>query len=147
MNFKILRLLLGLPCFLTTEAISKTKPNIIYIYADDLGYGELGCYGQQKIKTPNLDRLAKEGLRFTQHYCSAPVSAPSRCMLMTGRHSGHAYIRDNYEMGNGNGQMPLPEGTSTIPKMLKNAGYTNGVIGKWGLGTNNLNWCTVKTGF
>lgn len=74
---------------------AQQKPNIIYIYADDLGYGELGCYGQQKIKTPNLDQIAKEGIRFTQHYTSAPVCAPARCMLMTGKHSGHSYIRGN----------------------------------------------------
>src|SRR6218665_1225761 len=73
-------------------------PNIIYIYADDLGYGELGCYGQQKIRTPNLDRMAAEGIRFTQHYSGAPVCAPSCCMLMTGKHSGHAYIRGNHEL-------------------------------------------------
>jgi len=114
-------------------------PNIIYIYADDLGYGELGCYGQQRIKTPNLDRMAKEGMRFTQHYSSAPVCAPSRAMLMTGKHGGHAYIRGNYEMGGfedstEGGQMPLPEGIFTLPKMLKNAGYATAMSGKWGLG-------------
>jgi arylsulfatase A-like enzyme len=76
-----------------------SKPNIIYIYADDLGYGELGSYGQTKIKTPNLDRMAKEGMRFTQHYSGAPVCAPSRSILMTGKHSGHSYIRGNYELG------------------------------------------------
>src|SRR5687768_16709174 len=101
---------------------SHKLPNIIYIYADDMGYGELGCYGQQKIKTPNLDRMAKEGMRFTQHYSGAPVCAPSRAMLMTGKHGGHSYIRGNYEMGGfedstEGGQMPLPEGTFTIPKM------------------------------
>ena len=92
----------------------KPKPNIIYIYADDLGYGELGSYGQTKIKTPNLDKLAAEGMRFTQHYSSAPVCAPSRCMLMTGKHGGHSYIRGNYELGGftdstEGGQMPLYE--------------------------------------
>jgi arylsulfatase A len=75
------------------------KPNIIYIYADDLGYGELGSYGQKKIKTPYLDQMAREGMRFTQHYSSAPVCAPSRCMLMTGKNPGHTYIRGNYELG------------------------------------------------
>ena len=70
-------------------------PNIIYIYADDLGYGELGCYGQDKIRTPHLDRLASDGIRFTQHYTGAPVCAPARCMLMTGQHAGHSYIRLN----------------------------------------------------
>lgn len=114
-------------------------PNIIYIYADDLGYGEIGCYGQQKIKTPNIDRLAKEGIRFTQHYTSAPVCAPARCMLMTGKHGGHSYIRGNYELGEfadnkEGGQMPLPDGIYTLPMMLKKAGYTTALCGKWGLG-------------
>ncbi|HRO71490.1 MAG TPA: sulfatase-like hydrolase/transferase, partial [Chitinophagaceae bacterium] len=81
------------------QKVSQNTPNIIYIYADDLGYGELGSYGQQKIKTPQLDRLAKEGVRFTQHYAGAPVCAPSRAMLMTGKHAGHSYIRGNYELG------------------------------------------------
>ena len=128
------------------------KPNIIYIYADDLGYGELGSYGQTKIKTPNLDRLAKEGIRFTQHYTSTPVCAPARCMLMTGRHGGHSYIRGNYELGGfadstEGGQMPLPEGTFTIAKMMKQAGYTTGAIGKWGLGMVNTTGDPNKQGF
>lgn len=115
------------------------KPNIIYIYADDLGYGEIGPYGQKLIKTPNLDKMANEGMKFTQHYTSSPVCAPARGMLMTGKHGGHSYIRGNYEMGGftdetEGGQMPLPEGTFTIPKMLKSVGYTTGIIGKWGLG-------------
>lgn len=121
------------------QGVSKKLPNIIYIYADDLGYGELGCYGQQKIKTPNLDRMAKEGIRFTQHYAGAPVCAPSRAMLMTGKHAGHSYIRGNYELGGfgdeeEGGQMPLPEGIFTLPGMLKQVGYTTGMSGKWGLG-------------
>ena len=131
---------------------STKLPNIIYIYADDLGYGELGCYGQQKIKTPNLDRMAKEGMRFTQHYSSAPVCAPSRAMLMTGKHGGHAYIRGNYELGGfedstEGGQMPLPEGTFTIPKMLKNAGYTTAMSGKWGLGMPGTTGDPLLQGF
>lgn len=128
--------------FLTFSIFPQTKskkPNIIYIYADDLGYAELGSYGQKKIKTPNLDRMAGEGIRFTQHYSGAPVCAPSRTMLMTGKHSGHSYIRGNYELGGYSddtegGQMPLPEGTFTIAKMLKNAGYSTAIVGKWGLG-------------
>ena len=76
-----------------------TTPNIIFILADDLGYAELGCYGQQKIETPNLDRLAAQGMRFTQHYSGSPVCAPSRCTLLIGKHTGHAYVRDNYEVG------------------------------------------------
>lgn len=131
---------------------SVQKPNVIYIYADDMGYGELGCYGQQKIKTPNIDKLAAEGIRFTQHYTGAPVCAPARCMLMTGRHSGHAYIRGNYELGgfedsNEGGQMPLPENTFTIAGMMKAAGYVTGAIGKWGLGMSDNTGDPNKQGF
>ncbi|NSL91109.1 arylsulfatase [Chitinophaga sp. Mgbs1] len=136
-------LLAALPllCFSQSAVKKKTgkKPNIIYIYADDLGYGELGCYGQTKIRTPHLDQMAAEGVKFTQHYASTPVCAPSRCMLMTGRHGGHSYIRGNYEFGGfadstEGGQMPLPENTLTIARMLKGAGYATGAVGKWGLG-------------
>ena len=131
---------------------SKNKPNIIYIYADDMGYAELGCYGQTKIKTPNLDLMAKQGMRFTQHYTSTPVCAPARCMLMTGKHGGHSYIRGNYEMGGfadslEGGQMPLPEGTFTVAKMMKNAGYTTALTGKWGLGMNNTTGSPLNQGF
>ena len=113
------------------------KPNIIYILADDLGYRELGCYGQEKIKTPNIDKLAAEGMRFLQHYSGSPVCAPSRCTLMTGKHTGHAFVRDNHEIGeweSGLGQLPLPDSELTVAKILKNQGYTTGAIGKWGLG-------------
>lgn len=134
------------------QPLKKQKPNIIYIYADDLGYDELGCYGQQKIKTPNLDRIAKEGMRFTQHYTGTPVCAPARCMLMTGKHGGHSYIRGNYELGGfedstEGGQMPLPEGTFTIAKLLKQAGYITGAIGKWGLGMANTTGDPNRQGF
>ena len=109
------------------------KPNIIYILADDLGYGELGCYGQKKIHTPNLDRLAAQGVRFTQHYSGSTVCAPSRCCLLTGKHTGHAYIRDNGELPT-EGQRPIPADTTTLGHVLQRAGYKTGVIGKWGLG-------------
>ena len=127
-------------------------PNIIYILADDLGYGELGAYGQEKIKTPNLDRLAAEGMRFTQHYTGAPVCAPSRYMFLTGAHAGHAYIRGNYELGqfedeNEGGQMPIPETTPTLAKMLKTAGYQTAMVGKWGLGMNNTTGSPLVQGF
>jgi arylsulfatase A-like enzyme len=127
-------------------------PNIIYIYADDLGYGELGSYGQQKIKTPHLDRMAGEGVRFTQHYASSPVCAPSRAMLMTGKHGGHSYIRGNYELGGfadsvEGGQMPLPEGTFTVAHLLKKAGYTTALFGKWGLGMVGTSGTPLKQGF
>src|SRR5277367_4961235 len=91
-----LPVLLGGVCVSAVHAQDKAKkPNIIFILADDLGYGDLGCYGQQKIKTPNLDRLAKQGMRFTQAYAGSTVCAPSRCVLMTGKHTGHAHIRGN----------------------------------------------------
>ncbi|MGC6421927.1 MAG: arylsulfatase [Flavobacteriaceae bacterium] len=127
-------------------------PNIIYILADDLGYGELGCYGQQKIKTPNLDRMADQGMLFTQHYAGAPVCAPSRYMLLTGTHAGHSYIRGNYELGqfsdeNEAGQMPIPHTTPTIAKMLQKAGYRTGMVGKWGLGYVNTTGSPLEQGF
>lgn len=139
-------------CLISTLVFAQQKPNVIYIYADDMGYGELGSYGQQKIKTPNLDKIAKEGIKFTQHYTGAPVCAPARCILMTGKNSGHSYIRGNYELGgfedeNEGGQMPLPEGTFTIAKLMKQAGYVTGAIGKWGLGMNNTSGDPNKQGF
>jgi arylsulfatase len=118
-------------------------PNIIYILADDLGYSELGCYGQERIRTPNLDRMAAEGKRFLQHYAGSPVCAPSRCTLLTGKHTGHAYIRDNDEMPERGdvwndpdieGQRPLPSGTRTLGHLMRDAGYATAAIGKWGLG-------------
>jgi len=114
-------------------------PNIIYMLADDLGYGELGAFGQEKIRTPHLDRLAREGMRLTDHYAGSPVCAPSRGTLMTGLHTGHSQIRDNFEVGgypdpDELGQMPLDSGTYTIGTMLQDAGYVTGAIGKWGLG-------------
>jgi arylsulfatase A-like enzyme len=117
-------------------------PNIIYIYADDLGYGELGSYGQTKIKTPHLDRMAAEGIRFTQHYTSTPVCAPARAMLLTGLHGGHSFIRGNHELGGfadtaERGQYPLPKAAVTIADILKTKGYSTAIIGKWGLGMAN----------
>jgi arylsulfatase len=111
------------------------KPNLVLILADDLGYGDLGCYGQKKIKTPNLDRMAAEGMRFTQFYCGCSVCAPSRCTLMTGRHPGHATVRDNMQRGKGlEGQHPMERGTVTVAQLLKKAGYATAIVGKWGLG-------------
>lgn len=109
------------------------KPNFIFILADDLGYGDLGCYGQRKIRTPHIDRLAAEGVRFTQFYSGAPVCAPARCTLLTGLHTGHSYIRDNGELPT-EGQRPIPASTVTLAEVLKSAGYRTGVVGKWGLG-------------
>lgn len=119
------------------------RPNIILILADDLGYGELGCYGQEKIRTPHIDRLAAEGMRFSQFYSGSPVCAPSRCTLLTGKHTGNAYIRDNDEMSERGdvwhdpeleGQRPLPPGSVTLGTVLKRSGYVTSCIGKWGLG-------------
>jgi arylsulfatase A-like enzyme len=110
------------------------KPNIIYILADDLGYGDLSCYGQSKFSTPNIDRLAAEGIRFTQHYAGSTVCAPSRYSLMTGLHTGHAQIRGNREILP-EGQAPMEKGTVTISTLLDQAGYATGMFGKWGLGS------------
>lgn len=112
---------------------TQETPNIIYILADDLGYGDLSCYGQKKFHTPNIDRLAAEGMLFTQHYSGTTVSAPSRSCLMTGMHSGHTPIRGNKEM-EPEGQWPLPASSVTIAEMLKSKGYITGGFGKWGLG-------------
>jgi len=109
------------------------RPNIIFVLTDDLGYGDLGCYGQQRIQTPNIDRMAVEGMRFTDHYAGSTVCAPSRCCLMTGLHTGHTYVRGNREI-KPMGQLPLPAGTVTLPRVLQQAGYTTALIGKWGLG-------------
>jgi arylsulfatase A len=115
------------------------KLNVVFILADDLGWGELGCYGQLKIPTPHLDRLAAEGMRFSQHYSGAPVCAPSRCVLMTGRHLGHAEVRGNMQAKVhfpqfSEGQIPLTEGAMTVAQLFQSAGYATGAIGKWGLG-------------
>lgn len=114
-------------------AHSAEKPNIIYILLDDAGYGDLGCYGQTKFPTPNIDRLATEGLKFTDHYAGSTVCAPTRCVLMTGVHTGHAYVRGNREV-KPEGQAPMPADIVTIPRLLGKAGYKTGAFGKWGLG-------------
>ncbi len=115
------------------EVVKKTKqPNIIYILADDLGYGDLGVYGQQKIKTPHIDKMANEGLVFTNHYAGSTVCAPSRASLMTGMHTGHVSIRGNKEV-KPEGQAPMDEDFTMI-EILKKQGYKTGAFGKWGLG-------------
>jgi arylsulfatase A-like enzyme len=116
------------------------RPNIVFILADDLGYGDLGCYQQAKIKTPNLDRLAKEGVRFTDFYAGSTVCAPSRCALMTGLHTGHAFIR-------GNANLALRPEDFTVAEVLKGAGYHTGLIGKWGLGNENTAGVPSRKGF
>lgn len=129
------------------EAPAEGRPvNVIYILADDLGYGDIGCYGQQKIKTPNIDRMAQEGMLFTQHYAGCTVSAPSRCSLMTGLHTGHSQIRGNKEI-KPEGQQPMTEDTYTLGKLMKLAGYTTGIFGKWGLGYPGSTSVPANMGF
>lgn len=157
-------LLVGLFCIagLSSCQKEKSKLNIIYILMDDMGYGDLQCYGQQKIETPNIDRLRNNGIKLTQHYTGSPVSAPARCVLLTGLHSGHAQIRANDEIASRGainshdsmyvhpeleGQYPLKAGTMTIGRMMQNAGYTTGCFGKWGLGYPGSEGVPGKQGF
>ena len=121
-------------------------PNIVLILADDLGYRELGCFGQQKIRTPHLDRLAEQGLRLTQHYAGNAVCAPSRCVLMTGKHPGHAYIRNNKEHPP-EGQQPLADEEITLAEVLRGLGYATGGFGKWGLGGPGTEGAPLRQGF
>ena len=144
--FLILPFLMG---FMPTERQAGRLPNIILIVADDLGYGDLGCYGQRFIETPNIDALAEDGIRFTQFYSGSAVCAPARCVLLTGKHSGRAYIRGNDEWAergqvwdyvkgaadpNLEGQRPLPANTLTLGRVLQKVGYSTACVGKWGLG-------------
>jgi arylsulfatase A-like enzyme len=115
-------------------------PNLIFIMADDLGYGDLGCFGQKLIKTPRLDRMAAEGMRLTSFYAGSTVCAPSRCVLMTGLHTGHCLIR-------GNGRDPLRAEDATVAEALQRAGYTTGLVGKWGLGEEGSSGIPTKKGF
>jgi arylsulfatase A len=116
-------------------ASAPPRPNVVFILADDLGYGDLGCYGQTKIRTPNIDRMASGGTRFTNFYSGCTVCAPSRCTLMTGKHLGHAAVRDNMQRGPGlEGQHPMDPGTITVAQILRRAGYATAIVGKWGLG-------------
>jgi len=113
----------------------RRKPNIVLVLADDMGYGDLSCYGQKHFSTPNIDKLAKNGMKFTQHYAGSTVCAPSRCVLLTGKHTGHAYVRGN-KQAEPSGQLPLPAGETTFAEILQKNGYKTGCFGKWGLGTN-----------
>ena len=138
---------------LSFTAFSADKPNIIFIMADDLGYRDLGCYGQEKIKTPNLNRMASEGMKFTQCYTGAPVCAPARSTLMTGQHSGHTRVRGNFGkggvkgLGGAEGRVPLKEEDITVAQVLKSAGYVTGMMGKWGLGEPNTSGEPHKKGW
>ncbi len=138
--------------FFTITAIScenkeseSEKPNIIYILADDMGYGDLGCYGQKLIQTPNIDRLAAEGMLFTQHYSGGTVCAPSRSSLLTGQHTGNTFIRGNRSTTEGG--RDLPSDVVTVAEILKEVGYTTGAFGKWGLGMMDTPGHPNKQGF
>ncbi len=136
-------LLLAAPAAAQAET---RPPNVVFVLADDLGYGELGCFGQQKIATPRLDALAKDGLRLTRHYSGSPVCAPSRAVLLTGRHPGHAAVRDNKEV-QPEGQWPLPAGEPTLAEVLHTAGFATGAFGKWGLGAFGSSGDPLGRGF
>lgn len=137
--------ILALVC-LAQLSQAASKPNVIYILADDLGYGDLSAYGQTRFSTPNLDALARKGMLFKQHYSSAPVCAPARCALLTGLHTGHAAVRGNYEV-QPEGQKPMPANTFTLAHMFKKAGYATGLFGKWGLGAPGSASEPLKMGF
>ncbi len=127
-------------------------PNIVYVMADDLGYGEVGCFGQTKIPTPNIDKLADQGIKMTRAYSASPVCAPTRCSLLTGKHQGHAAIRGNVEQGgfgpnDTEGQSPLPGSETTIAELLKKRGYTSALVGKWGLGGPSPGQTPLSHGF
>lgn len=140
--------LLVLATALTPAQAAEQRPNIVFILADDLGYGDLGCYGQTKIRTPNLDRMAAQGMRFTNFYAGCAVCAPSRCTLMTGKHLGHATVRDNVQRAAGaEGQHPMERGTVTVAQLLKRAGYATAIVGKWGLGMPDDHSSPLDFGF
>jgi arylsulfatase A-like enzyme len=124
-------------------------PNIVYILADDAGYGDFGVYGQKQIRTPRIDEMAREGMRFTQHYAGAPVCAPSRSVLMTGLHTGHTTIRGNFGIGPGGKEVriPLRDQDVTVAEVLKKAGYATGIVGKWGLGEAGTEGAPNEQGF
>lgn len=124
----------------SVDGQEQARPNIIFILADDLGYGDLGCYGQEIIQTPNLDAMAASGMRFTQCYAGSTVCAPSRSSLMTGQHTGHTYVR-------GNKRVPLRPSDVTVAEVLKGAGYDTALIGKWGLGEPDSTGIPNRQGF
>lgn len=143
MTGRLIMLLLGV---LPLALHAQKRPNIVFILADDLGYGDLGVYGQQYIHTPHLDRLAAEGMRFTQFYAGTTVCAPSRSSLLTGQHTGHTYIRGNKEI-QPEGQEPLADSVQTFAQLLQQAGYVTGAFGKWGLGMIGTSGDPNRKGF
>ena len=137
-------------CNVIGQHTEPMRPNIVYILADDLGIGDLGCYGQKTLKTPNIDRLAANGMRFTNHYAGSTVSAPSRCSLLTGKDMGHAYIRGNKRLPDGASMgydFPLSSSETTVADLLKQCEYTTACIGKWGLGGPDSEGDPRKHGF
>ena len=132
--------------FICISSSGQQRPNIIFILADDLGYGDLGCYGQKKIETPYIDALARDGMRFTQFYAGTSVCAPSRASFMTGRHTGHTPVRGNRGF-QPEGQFPLPDTTVTIARRLRDMGYYTADFGKWGLGYPGSSGVPTKQGF
>lgn len=162
MRLKLVSLLALLLAIFSCQPKESSPPNIVLILADDLGYGELGSYGQKIIQTPNIDALAANGMKFTQFYSGSPVCAPSRYVLLTGQHTGHAFIRGNDEWTErGNvwdykaavadpgleGQRPIPDSTITMAEVLAKSGYQSALIGKWGLGAPNTEGVPNRQGF
>jgi arylsulfatase A len=141
-----LRLWVLLCLFSTVAFAADRKPNIIFMMLDDAGYGDLSCFGQTKFSTPNIDKLAAEGMKLTHHYSGSTVCAPTRCVLMTGVHTGHSFVRGNREI-KPIGQHPIPKELVTIPELLKTAGYATGAYGKWGLGNPGSEGDPVHQGF
>lgn len=140
------REILKLPA-LAAQPAPRRRPNIIFLLADDLGCFDLGCYGQKLIQTPNIDRVAKEGMLFTQAYAGATVCAPSRCALMTGRHAGHGTIRHNHSLRAKGARVPLLAEDTTVAEVLKSAGYQTAIFGKWGLGEPDTTGIPNRQGF
>ncbi len=139
-------MILGSQLIFGGSKLQKDKPNVIYILADDLGYGDLSCYGQTRFKTPNIDQLARDGMMFTQHYAGSTVCAPSRSALLTGQHTGHTPVRGNKEH-KPEGQWPLPNFSNSMASLFKKAGYVTGAFGKWGLGYPNSSGDPLAMGF
>ena len=139
-------LLIGMLPTQFVNAAESSKPNIVLIVADDLGFRELGCFGQKLIRTPNIDGLAKQGMRLTQHYSGNAVCAPSRCVLMTGKHPGHAFVRSNKSTPP-EGQQPIPDSEITLAELLRDQGYVTGAFGKWGLGGPVSDGRPMRQGF
>ncbi|QDV72754.1 arylsulfatase [Botrimarina mediterranea] len=143
---RLLALALLFCSFASINVAADRLPNIVFVLADDLGYGDLSCFGQQRFTTPRLDELAARGMKLTQHYAGSTVCAPSRCALMTGLHTGHCAVRGNRER-QPEGQEPMPGDAVTMADLLKRAGYATGAFGKWGLGYPGSESDPLRSGF